>query len=418
MKAIVLSGGYSGRFYPYSKTAHKAMTRIMGKPILQYCLEGLRDAGIKDIIIRVSLDGVIKNYFGGGASFGLSISYIEQKEPLGMGDVLLKAEKFIDGNFVLIGGNHVNSKELAGDLLKARKKDSKGAILVKQRENPWNYGIVEIKNGKLVRVIEKPKKGEESSKLGLVSAFLLPKEIIGFIKKVEMSEFNFEEKVLSEYAKQNPLDVVETQNEIATLKYPWDLLAVKNMLMKDIVGKIDKRAKISKSAEIDDNVVIEKGAKILDGAKIKGPSYIGKNVYVGTNVLVRNGSDLEEGVSVGAFTEIKNSILMQNTSIHSGFVGDSIIGQNCKIGSGFTTANRRIDRKPIETIVKGQKVDTGLTSFGVIVGNGAKIGIKVSTMPGVIIGNNATIGPSTSVFRNVDDDVIFYSKFQEIVEKK
>ncbi len=418
MKAVVLSGGYASRFYPYSKTAHKAMTKIMGKPILQYCLEGLREAGIKDIIIRVSLDGVIKNYFGNGSAFGFSISYIEQKEPLGMGDVLLKAEKFIDGDFVLIGGNHVNSKELAGDLLKARKKDSKGAILVKQRENPWNYGIVEIKNGKLVRVIEKPKKGEESSKLGLVSAFLLPKEIIGFIKKVEMSEFNFEEKVLSEYAKQNPLDVVETQNEIATLKYPWDLLAVKNMLMKDLKGRIDQGATVSKSAQIDKDVIVEAGAQIMDGAKIKGPSYIGKNVYVGTNALVRNGSDLEESVSLGAFTEIKNSILMERTSVHSGFVGDSIIGSDCKIGSGFTTANRKIDRGSIKVMVKGQKVDTGLTSFGVIIGNGAKIGIKVSTMPGVIIGNNTTIGPSTSVFRNVDDDVTFYSKFQEIVERK
>ncbi|MEX2007181.1 MAG: hypothetical protein WD992_00195, partial [Candidatus Levyibacteriota bacterium] len=134
--------------------------------------------------------------------------------------------------------------------------------------------------------------------------------------------------------------------------------------------------------------------------------------------LIRDGSDLEEKVSVGAFTEIKNSLIMEGTSIHSGFIGDSIIGQHCKIGSGFTTANRKIDRGSIGVTVRGAKVDTGLTSFGVIMGNAVVIGVKVTTMPGVIIGNNSTIGPSTSVFKNVPDDVKYYTKFQETVEKK
>jgi bifunctional UDP-N-acetylglucosamine pyrophosphorylase/glucosamine-1-phosphate N-acetyltransferase len=126
---------------------------------------------------------------------------------------------------------------------------------------------------------------------------------------------------------------------------------------------------------------------------------------------------LEEGVSVGAFTEIKNSIMGSNTTIHSGFVGDSVIGQDCKIGSGFTTANTKINRGNIETEVKGSKVDTGVSRFGVIIGHNVKIGIKVSTMPGVIIGNNSLIGPSTSVFKNVPSDSKYYTKFQEIVEK-
>lgn len=418
MKAVVLVGGYSSRFYPYSRVAHKTMSKIMGKPILEYTLEGLKEAGIKDIILRVSEDGVIKNYFGNGEKFGLSIEYIVQKEPLGMGEVLLNAQKFLDGDFILIGGNHVTSRKLVEALLKAKKDGSKGAILVKKRENPWDYGVVVVKDGKLVRIVEKPKKGEEPSNLCLVNAFLLPMDIIETVRQVKMSEFNFEQEVLSAYAKENVLDVAEIEFEISTLKYSWDLLATKNLLMKSLVGRIDSNAKISKSAEIDDNVIIESGAQILEGAKIKGPAYIGKNAKIGTNSLIRNGSDLEDGVSIGAFTEIKNSILMEGTTIHSGFVGDSIIGENCKIGSAFTTANRKIDRKNIQAVVKDRRVDTGLTSFGAIIGNNVKMGIKVSIMPGVIIGNNVTIGPSTSVFKNIEDDVTYYAKFQEIIEKK
>lgn len=418
MQAVVLAGGYSSRFYPYSKTAHKTMVKIMGKPILQYCLEGLKEDGIKDIIIRVSEDGIVKQYFGNGSKFGLSIKYIEQKEALGMGEVLLSAEKFLDGDFILIGGNHVNSKDLVRKLLNSKSVESKGVVLVKKRENPWEYGVVEIKNGKLVRIVEKPKKGQEPSKLGLVSAFLLPLDIVDILRKIRASEYNFEEVALTEYAKDNPLSIAETKSEIATLKYPWDLLTLKNLLLKNIKGRIDKSAKISKSAEIDSNVVVESGAEVFDGTKIKGPCYIGKNVKIGTNALIRNGVDLEENVSVGAFTEIKNSILMEGTSIHSGFVGDSIIGKNCKVGSGFVSANKKLDRLNVEVSVRDSKVNTGLASLGAIVGHGVKIGIKVSTMPGVIIGNNTIIGPSTTVMQNVPENSKYYTKFQEIVEKK
>lgn len=418
IKAVVGAGGYSSRFYPYSKSRHKTMLKIMGKPILQYCLEGLKEAGIREIILRVNTDGIIKKYFGDGSKFGLSIKYIEQKEALGVGDILLKAEKFLNGDFIFINGNHFNSKDLVRELIKKRDKTAKGAILVKKRKNPWDYGVVEIKEGKLIRIVEKPQKGTEPSDLGLVGVMLLPLQIIDVIKKVEIYEFNLEEKVLAEYAKENFIDVIEAQVETTTLKYVWDILSLKNMLMKRIVGKVNKNAKVSKHAQVDKNVVIEEGAQILEGAKIKGPAYIGKNVRVGTDVLVRNGSDLEEGVSVGAFTEVKNSLLMEGTTIHSGFFGDSIIGSNCKIGSHFTTANRRIDRGHIEVSVKDRKVDTGLTSFGAIIGDNVKTGIKVSTMPGVIIGNNVLIGPSTSVFKNIDDDVKYYTKFAEVIEKK
>ena len=268
-----------------------------------------------------------------------------------------------------------------------------------------------------MKIVEKPQKGTEISRYGLVSAFLLPKDIVETVKDLEMSEYNFEQEALTEYAKNNPLEVVITKKEIMTFKYPWDILKTKNYLMKNLKGRIDKNSSISKSAEIEGEVVVENGAKIMEGAKIKGPCYIGKNVKVGTNALLRSGADLEENVSVGAFTEIKNSLLGSDTTIHSGFVGDSIIGSNCKIGSGFTTANRKIDRSQIEVEVKGAKVGTGLTSFGAIVGNDVKIGIKVSTMPGVIIGNNSLIGPSTSIFKNVPSDAKYYTKFQEIVEK-
>ena len=201
------------------------MVSVLGKPILQHTLEGIKNAGIKDVIIRVSEDGIIKNYFKDGSSLGLNISYIEQKESLGMGDVLLKAENMLDDDFIFIAGNHVNSENIIKEL-NSDKDGHDAVILVKERENTWNYGIAEVEDGKLVSVVEKPEKGKEPSNLGIVSAFLLPKEIIEYVKKEELSEFNFEEKVLSSFAKEHRVKVVETKNEILTLKYrDWETVS-------------------------------------------------------------------------------------------------------------------------------------------------------------------------------------------------
>lgn len=418
LTAIVLAGGYSSRFYPYSSSGHKTMIKIMGKPILEYTLLGLKAAGIREIILRVSEDKVIKNYFGNGKKFGLKITYIAQKEALGMGEVLLNAKRYLKGDFILISANHVNSKELIEELVKSKKKSSKGVVLVKKRENPWDYGVAEIKNGKLIRIIEKPEKGKEPSKFCLVSAFLLPLDIIDVVAKLEMSEYNFEEEALSLYAKDNPLDVAVVSEETVTLKYPWDLLVTKNFLLERKEPSVSKRAEISKSAEILGKVIIEDGAKILEGAKIKGPCYIGKNVTIGTNTLIRDGACIEEECVIGAYMEIRNSLVMEQSTTHAGFIGDSVIGRGCKLGTGFNTANVRLDRETVKAVVRGQKIDTGLKHFGAVLGNGVKVGIRASTMPGVIIGNNVVIGASTMVLRNVDDDVTYYAKFSEIVEKK
>lgn len=418
LTAIVLAGGYSSRFYPYSNSRHKTMVRIMGKPILEYTLLGLKEAGIREIILRVSKDKVIQNYFGDGKRFGLKIMYIAQKEALGMGEVLLNAKKYLKGDFILISANHVNSKELVEELVKNKKKGSKGVVLVKRRENPWDYGVAEIKNGKLIRVVEKPEKGKEPSKLCLVSAFLLPLDIIDVVKKIRMSEFNFEEEALSLYAKDNPLEVAVVSKETVTLKYPWDLLVTKNFLLERKEPFISKKAKIAKSAEISGKVIIEDGAKVLEGAKIKGPCYIGKNVTVGTNTLIRDGACIEKECVIGAYMEIRNALVMEKSTTHAGFIGDSVIGVGCKLGTGFNTANVRLDRETVKAVVKGQKVDTGLKHFGVILGDGVKVGLRASTMPGVIIGNNVIIGASTTVLRNVEDGVTYYAKFTEIIEKK
>ena len=109
---------------------------------------------------------------------------------------------------------------------------------------------------------------------------------------------------------------------------------------------------------------------------------------------------------------------MENSKTHSGFIGDSVIGKNCRIAAGFHTANVRLDRETVKVTVIGQKIDTGLKSLGVMVGDETRIGLKSSAMPGVIVGRSVTIGSGTNIMGNVEDNTKYYTKFQEVVVKK
>ena len=59
--------------------------------------------------------------------------------------------------------------------------------------------------------------------------------------------------------------------------------------------------------------------------------------------------------------------------------------------------------------MKGEKIDTGLKSFGAVVGEKARLGIRVSTMPGVFIGHDCVIGPNAVIKKNVEDGGVIKS---------
>ncbi|MBI2042685.1 MAG: hypothetical protein HYT21_03010, partial [Candidatus Nealsonbacteria bacterium] len=197
-----------------------------------------------------------------------------------------------------------------------------------------------------------------------------------------------------------------------SLKYPWQLFEiVKYLLDANLKGQeIHPTAKIAENVVIEGNVYIGENAKIFEGAVIKGPCYIGKNCVIGNNALVRDYTNLEEGAMVGAFAEVARCIFQKNAHVHSGYFGDSILGEGCSVGAGTVTANVRLDREEIKTKINGEKVGTGLVSLGAIVGANTHIGINVSLMPGVLIGSNCVIGPASTVFQNLPDNTTFFSQ--------
>lgn len=106
MQVVILAGGLGLRLRPITDKIPKVMLNINGKPFLYYVLELLKSKSFKKVLILIGYLGEqIKDYFGDGKKFGLSLSYSFEESLLGTGGAIKKAASMIDSNFLLIYGD-------------------------------------------------------------------------------------------------------------------------------------------------------------------------------------------------------------------------------------------------------------------------------------------------------------------------
>jgi len=268
-----------------------------------------------------------------------------------------------------------------------------------------------------LEIVEKPKPGKEPSNLKNDNLFFLPKDFFSYLKKVSSHPFSLI-RALNLYARQKPIEAIINKKETISLKFPWHVFPILEAKLKDLKKFRSKSVVLGKNVVILGSVFIGQGTRIGANTVIHGPCYIGKDCQIGDGNVLRGPVNLENNIKTGALFEIKNSLVGSGTHFHSGYLGDSLVGANCRVGGGFISANRRIDRKNIFSTVKQEKIDTSLTHFGTVIGDNTKLGVKTAIMPGVFIGSDCLIGPGSVVFENIPDNTIFYQKFKGIVKKR
>jgi bifunctional UDP-N-acetylglucosamine pyrophosphorylase/glucosamine-1-phosphate N-acetyltransferase len=418
MQAVILAAGESSRFWPLNQK-HKSLIKIIGRPLIWYTLDSLKKARIKDLIIIQNPQRDVEKELSKFRFSNLKIKYIVQKKPKGMGNALWTARNLIKDNFFVLNAERIDAQNLIKILKsKIKNKRYKGVVAGKITQTPELYGVMRLRGDKILEIIEKPKRGREPSRIRVVGAYLLSKDFFKIYQRTKREIYDFE-KSLSLYAKKNDIRVAIVDKEAPSLKYPWHLLETKKYLFdKFLKKKIEKTAEIAKNVVIEGKIYIGNDTKIFEGAAIKGPCYIGDNSVIGNNCLIREYTNLEQNCLIGANSEVTRCIFQEDNHIHYSFFGDSILGRGCRVGAGVVTANLRLDREEIKSEAEGKKIGTGQKSLGVIVGENTKIGINVSLMPGILIGSGCVIGPHSLVVENIENNSLFYNRFQKIIKKR
>jgi bifunctional UDP-N-acetylglucosamine pyrophosphorylase/glucosamine-1-phosphate N-acetyltransferase len=389
LKAVILAAGEGNRMRPLTYTRPKVMLPIANKPILEHLLIEAKEAGIKEFIFIVGYhDEQVRDYFGGGEKWNISITYCNQRKQLGTADAVRTVEGLVEGNFLMINGDIiVNRKDIKS--LAGKDKTTMSVIEVKETRD---LGLVEVQEDRVVRIHEKV--GKPPSNLANAGLYLFTPAVFPAVAQTPKSPRGEYEITDSLQSMIDGGQVVAYQKigYWLDLSYPWNLLLANESILSEV--KVENLGEIEDNVAMKGAVAIGRGTVVRTGSYIIGPVTIGQNCDIGPNCYIRPSTAIGDDCHIGGAVEVKNSIIMKGTKVpHHNYVGDSVIGEGCNLGAGTKIANLRLDEK--EIWMAGN--NTGRRKLGAIIGDGVKTGINVSIDVGTVIGNNTHIGPGAIV---------------------
>ncbi len=330
MKGLILSGGRGTRLRPITFTSAKQLIPVANKPILFYGIEALVESGIREIGIVVGDTGQeIKDAVGDGSQFGAAVTYIEQQAPLGLAHAVLISEAFIAGEpFVMYLGDNLIRERLAPLVETFRAAAPNAQILLARVPNPQQFGVAELAGGRVVRLVEKPKK--PASDLALVGVYMFDRDVFDAVSAISPSargELEITDAIqwLIDHGRTVIPHVIDGWwKDTGKLE---DLLEANRIILDTIGRRIEGEVE---GSEVLGKVVIEVGAKVVQST-VRGPAVIGKgamieNAYIGPFTAVGDHAIIRS-------SEVEHSIILEGSTITDigGRIESSLIGRNVSI---------------------------------------------------------------------------------------
>ena len=332
LKGLILSGGRGTRLRPITYTSAKQLVPVANKPVLFYGIEAMAAAGIEDIgiIIAPETGDEIKAVTGDGENFGVRITYILQDEPAGLAHAVLTAEPFLGSSpFVMYLGDNLlqgGMTELVDDF---RNHEPDALILLTPVPDPEHYGVAELDDGRVVRLLEKPP--DPQTDLALVGVYMFTAGIHEAARAIEPSargELEITDAIqhLVDGGKRvEPHIVRGWWKDTGRLD---DMLEANRLVLDTIESSIE-------GAMVDSHthgrVVIEPGAR-LERSTVRGPAIIGAGAkltdcYIGPYTAVGPGCVIERA-------EVEHSILLEGSAVEglNGRMESSLLGRNVRVG--------------------------------------------------------------------------------------
>lgn len=378
-KAVILAAGEGSRLRPFTEDMPKVMLPVGNKPIMEYLIRSLCECGIRKLILVIGYKKeTIMGYFGDGRDWNIEIKYVFQDRQIGTGHALLQAEKQVEEkDFLVLPGDNIIDSESLRLLIKSETP----SLIVEKSDSPSKYGVVDT-NGEVVKeILEKPSFTETA--IVSTGVYKLKRDIFDVLKKLVREGKNNLTDAINELAKEERIKAIRGKGKWKDAVYPWDLLTINADVLHELAGSIS--GKIERNVTIKGPVQIGEDTIIHPNCYIRGPVVIGKGCEIGPNVCILPSTSIGDDVTVHPFTEIRNSVVMNDVSIGSNsFIENSVIGEGCVISSHFSTL---VGEGSIEVEDGFHRVD----DIGGFVGGGCMIGSMVTLEPGTIVGKGCKI---------------------------
>jgi glucose-1-phosphate thymidylyltransferase len=331
MKGLVLSGGLGTRLRPLTYTGAKQLVPIANKPVLFYAIEDLVEAGIADIAIVVGdTQAQIRQAVGDGSCFGARVSYIVQDAPRGIAHGIQIARDFLgDDPFVLFLGDNFLREGIVPFVDEFRRGEAHAQILLYRVRNPQDFGVAELRDGQVIRVVEKP--AQPPTDLAVIGIYMFDHHVFEAVAGLRPSA-------------RGELEITDTIQALIdagcrvrphVVNGWWidtgkkdDLLEANRLILETLTA--DLAGTLDGDSRAHGKVIVAPGAEVHNSV-IRGPAIIGpgthlQNAYIGPFTSIDH-----DCLIVGC--EIEHSIVLEGTRLIDvpGRIEDSLIGRNVEI---------------------------------------------------------------------------------------
>jgi glucose-1-phosphate thymidylyltransferase len=332
LKGLILSGGKGTRLRPITHTSAKQLVPVANKPVLFYAIEAMAGAGIDQvgIIIAPETGEEIRRAAGDGSRFGVELTYILQDEPAGLAHAVLTAEPYLgDSPFVMYLGDNLLQGGIQDLVASFRDQEPDALILLTPVPDPESYGVAELSDGKVVRLVEKPR--EPRTNLALVGVYMFTASVHAAAKAIEPSargELEITDAIqhlVDQGMRVEPHVVKGWWKDTGRLD---DMLEANRLVLDTIQTRLDGELIDS---QVDGRVVIEAGAR-LERCTVRGPAIIGAGAHL-TDCYVGPYTAIGEECEISR-AEVEHSILLANSVVRDldGRMESSLLGRNVKVG--------------------------------------------------------------------------------------
>lgn len=190
VKGVVLAGGTGTRLLPATRVTNKHLLPIYNKPMIYYPLRTLVEAGIQEVMLVTGGNnpGEFLRLLGDGKEFGLKkLHYAYQKGAGGIAEALGLTRDFADNQkIVVILGDNIFENSIKSAVQKFEKQKRGARIFLKEVPDAERFGVATIKDGKVTKIVEKPK--EPESNLAVTGIYMYDSEVYDIIKTLKPSD--------------------------------------------------------------------------------------------------------------------------------------------------------------------------------------------------------------------------------------
>lgn len=326
MKAVILAAGQGTRLRPVTLTMPKSLVPVANRWLITYAFDVLKRAGLTDIGIVVnSLNSPIVKILTDGKSLGVNIQYIIQKEQKGLAHAIGLCRDFVGHKpFTVFLGDNIFQDKMTDLLTSFADSGAEAAIVLGEVSDPTRFGIAEIDNGQIVRVIEKPP--DPPSNLAIAGVYLFRSSIFEAIRQIKPSGRN--ELEITDAIQ----EVINAGHSVASYKLegwwidagkPNAIIMANQLVLEGLpyTPAPEASGQIEGNSDVSHRVLIGGNSRIIDSV-VRGP------VIIGEHTLIRNSY-------VGPYTALGDNVVIEGSEIEA-----SIVMKNCEIRN----IQGRIDR--------------------------------------------------------------------------